>query len=85
VGSKVWFLLNNNEGYPPMQLDKNGSMGFPYQKLWMNFGPWMNEQMYYVQGAVMLLFMTILFFTLYKVERNDVNKFQIVRKFESLN
>lgn len=85
LGSKVWFLLNNNEGYPPMQLDKNGSMGFPYQKLWMNFGPWMNEQMYYVQGAVMLLFMAILFFTLYKVERNDVNKFQIVRKFQSLN
>jgi hypothetical protein len=82
IGSKIWFLLNKNEGYPPMHLDKNGSMGFPYQKLWMNIGPWMSEPMYYVQAAVWLIFMVILFFTLYKVERNNADKIQLVRKFK---
>ena len=61
-----------------MHLDKNGCMGFPHQKFWMNIGPWMSQQMYYVQGSVLLLFMGILVLTLYKV---DFNK--LIRTVES--
>jgi hypothetical protein len=79
--SKIWLLLNNNEGYPPMHLDKNGSSGFPDQKLWLNIGPWMNQLMYYVQGGVMLIFIGILFFMLYKIEFNKSSKIKLIRKY----
>lgn len=82
IASKVWLLLNIYEGNATGNIDKNGSMDFPDQILWMNIGPWMSEQMYYVQGGVMLLFTGILFFMLYKVEVNTLNKLKLVRKFK---
>lgn len=82
AASKVWLLLNIYEGNATGNIDKNGSMGFPDQILWMNIGPWMSEQMYYVQGGVMILFTGILFFMLYKVEVNAFNKLHLVRKFK---
>jgi hypothetical protein len=81
--SKIWLSLSY-EGYPPMQLDKNGSMGFPQQKLWLNIGPWMSEQMYFIQGGIELIVLGILFFMLYKVERNAANKLRIVPKYQLL-
>lgn len=81
VASKVWFLLNNNEGYPPMHLDENGSTGFPDQKLWLSIGPWMNQLMYYVQGGLMLLVLGILFFMLYKIEFKKITKIKLIRKY----
>jgi hypothetical protein len=82
VASKVWLLLNIYEGNATGNFDKNGSIGFPDQILWMNIGPWMSEQMYFVQGGVMILFIGILFFMLYKIEVNTSNKLQLVRKFK---
>lgn len=82
AASKVWLLLNIYEGNATGNIDKNGSMGFPDQILWMNIGPWMSEQMYYVQGVVMILFTGILFFMLYKIEVDAFNKLHLVRKFE---
>ena len=82
VASKVWLLLNIYEGNASGNFDKNGSMDFPDQILWMNIGPWMSEQMYYVQGGVMLLLTGVLFFMLYKVEVDKYNKLHIIPKFK---
>lgn len=80
VASKLWLLLNIYESNSTLNLDKNGSMGFPSQILWMNIGPWMSEQMYYIQGGVMLLFIGILFLMLYKIEVNG--KIRLIRKYQ---
>lgn len=85
IASKVWLFLNIYEPNSTLNVDKNGSIGFPSQILWMNIGPWMNEQMYYIQGAVMLLFIGILFFMLYKIELNGFKKMKFVRKYQILN
>jgi hypothetical protein len=84
VASKIWLLLNIYEGNASGNFDKNGSMDFPDQILWMNIGPWMSEQMYYVQGGVMILFTGILFFMLYKFEVDKFNKLHLIRKFKIL-
>lgn len=84
AASKIWLLLNIYKSDSTINLDKNGSIGFPGQLFWMNIGPWMSEQMYYVQGSAMLLFTGILFFMLYKIEVNGFNKLQLVRKFNML-
>lgn len=83
VASKIWLTLNLYANNPPAKLDKNGSLGFPDQVLWMNIGPWMNEQMYYVQGAVMVLFTAILFMFLYKIQFSN-NKILFLKKFQPL-
>lgn len=85
VASKIWLLLNIYDSNSTINLDKNGSIGFPAQLLWMNIGPWMNEQMYYVQGGVMLIFVGILFLMLYKIEVNESNKLHFVRRYQISN
>jgi len=85
IASKVWLLLNIYAPNSTLNVDKNGSIGFPSQILWMNIGPWMNERMYYVQGGVMLLFIGILFLVLYKVELNGFKKLKFVRKYQIFN
>lgn len=81
--SKIWLVLNPPAGtYNSMNLDRNGCMGFPDQKMWMHIGPWMNEEMYYIQGGVMLLLMAILFFMLYKFQFNDRNKIVLVARYK---
>ena len=82
ITSKIWLSFNNYADYPPMQLDKNGSIGFPHQKLWMNIGPWMNEQMYFFQGAILLAFMAIIFALLYKIKITESKKIQLTRRYD---
>ncbi len=79
--SKIWLLLNNNDDFSGMQLDKNFSMGFPHQKFWMNIGPWMSQQMYYLQGGGVLLLLAILFFMFYKIEVKRITKVRVVRRY----
>lgn len=78
--SKVWLELNNYQDYPPMRLDKNGSMGLPHQKFWMNLGPWMSDQMYFIQGSFCLLVMGVLFFMFYKINTAN-NKLSVTQRF----
>lgn len=80
--SKIWLILNNFEAYPPMQLDKNGCMGMPHQKFWMHIGPWMNEQMYFVQGGIFLIICGLLFVLLYKTEKSPTGKWIISAKYK---
>lgn len=82
--SKIWLLLNTNKIAYRMNFDKNGSMDFPDQKFWMNFGPWMNEQMYYIQGGAIIIILLILIFTLYKIKINGPKIIQLVPKFKSV-
>ena len=80
VASKLWLLLNIYKSNSTLNIDKNGNMGFPSQILWMNIGPWMSEQMYYIQGGVMLLFIGILFLMLYKIDVNG--KVRFIRRYQ---
>lgn len=81
--SKIWMLLNPSPTEPyNMQLDKNGSMGFPDQKLWMHVGPWMSEQMYYIQAAGILVILLLLFFILYKIGFNEKRKLQLTARYK---
>ncbi len=82
--SKIWHSLNVTTDNSSLNIDKNGSLGFPSQLLWMNIGPWMSERMYFVQGAVMLLFIAILFFMLYKFQMNEFKKVRLVRRYQIL-
>lgn len=85
IASKIWLTLNIYEGNVTATFDENGCMGFPDQILWMNVGPWMSEQMYYVQGGVMLIIIIIIFFMLYKIEMDKSNnKIHLVRKYRNL-
>lgn len=81
VASKIWLSLNIYDQYMTQELDRNGCLNFPGQIMWMNFGPWMNEQMYYVQGGAMLVFTGILFLMLYKVEMKKITKIRLVKKY----
>lgn len=84
AASKIWLSLNIYDSNSTINLDKDGIIGFPGQLLWMNIGPWMSEKMYFVQGGVMLLFIGILFLTLFKIERNEFNKLKLIRKYQIL-
>ena len=45
--SKVWWIFNI-----PASADHSMVLEFPYQKLFMNYGPWMNQDMYMIHGLV---------------------------------
>lgn len=81
IVSKFWLKLNLYDYFGWGETDENGNLGFPDQILWMNLGPWMNTQMYYVQGGITIILFAILFFTLYKVERNNEGKLQVIKIF----
>ena len=81
VASKIWLPLNYRGQYKSMQLDKNGSMGFPDQKLWLNIGPWMSEYMYCVQGILILVALFILFIILYKIKISNTKRPQLVKRY----
>jgi len=61
--SKIWFPINAVEL-------RGDSRQFPFQRFFMNHGPWMNATMYLAQGAAVLL--TFLF--LYSVFRERSNE-----------
>lgn len=82
VASKIWMLLNDRGGYLYTELDKNGSLGFPDQKLWLNVGPWMSESMYYLQGVLILGAMLVLFLLLYKIKRGETTGLQLAKRYQ---
>ena len=51
--SKFWLTVHDKSW------DGN-SLTFPKQNYFMNYGPWMNEQMYQLQGVVVVIFFVIL-------------------------
>jgi hypothetical protein len=76
--SKLWLHIGyQNDSCP---VDQNGSVGFPNQKLWLNIGPWMSEQMYYLQGGIMFVVLLLLFFMIYRI-RKDNGKWAIENKW----
>lgn len=81
--SKIWYVLNPDKKQRYfMQLDENGSMGFPDQKLWMHVGPWMSEKMYLIQGAGIILVIILLFFLLYKVEYGSEKRLKFIARYK---
>ena len=50
LGSKVWFSINH-EGFEA----KSHPFSYPAQYYFMNFGPWMADEMYVLQGSVALV------------------------------
>jgi len=46
--SKFWFQINT------VNMNVGTLLEFPQQRLFMNFGPWMSNEMYYVHSAVVI-------------------------------
>ena len=64
LSSKVWLPMNNQ----PL----TGSLlDFPLQYIFMNLGPWMSNQMYIIQGAVVTLIAILFYFLMFRPQRND--------------
>lgn len=80
IASKIWLTMDYKAS---AGIDENGCRDMPDQLFLMNFGPWMSEQMYLIQGFFMLLFLGILFFMIYKIEVTSENKIKITKKIES--
>lgn len=81
--SKIWYVLNpDKQKRYFMQLDENGSMGFPDQKLWMHVGPWMSEKMYQIQGAGIIVVMIFIFFLLYRIEYGKEKRLKFIAKYK---
>lgn len=78
IASKIWLTMDYRA---TAGIDEDGCRDIPDQLLLMNFGPWMSEKMYYIQGAAMILFSVILFFTLYKIEFIGTKELRIKRRF----
>lgn len=55
--SKIWLPINTRplEGSP---------LDFPLQRYFMNHGPWMSNQMYLIQGSIVLL-TAVVFYSLF--------------------
>ncbi|HEX8517518.1 MAG TPA: hypothetical protein VF868_15075 [Bacteroidia bacterium] len=77
ISSKIWLTMDYRAS---AGIDKDGCRDLPDQLLLMNFGPWMNELMYQVQGAVMIIFSILIFITLYRIEIKN-NKVEFIPKF----
>ena len=58
LGSKFWLTVHS-------QPWNGGALIFPQQNYFMNYGPWMNNQMYMIQGSVVIALFFI-FFILFK-------------------
>ena len=52
--SKFWLTVHNKPW-------EGESLAFPKQNYFMHYGPWMNSQMYQIQGAIVLAFFVVLF------------------------
>jgi hypothetical protein len=57
LSTKIWMRMNL-----PAYTDSWQHQRFPFQNLFMNLGPWMNNQMYWIQGCVVLC-TVVLFYT----------------------
>jgi hypothetical protein len=58
IFSKIWFPLGSKQLL-------GGYYEFPYQWYFMNYGPWMSDQMYAIQG-IFVLVSGIIFFIIIK-------------------
>ena len=74
--SKIWLSVNYDMS---CGLDKNGTIAFPNQKFFMNLGPWMSKEMWLLQGIVLAVFLTIIFFILNRIEIK--NGIRSIKKF----
>ena len=50
--SKIWMLINTTKSMPS---DPSNFLEFPWQKYFMNAGPWMSNEMYIVHGIAVAL------------------------------
>lgn len=57
--SKVWFPINSGSW-----AGKSDPLQYPLQYLFMNMGPWMSNQLYLLQGAIVVITGLALYFTL---------------------
>ncbi len=69
-GSKAWLTIHSRPW-------DGGALVFPQQNYFMNYGPWMNNQMYMIQGAVVSI-LFIIFLILFKWDPFKFVKIKIV-------
>jgi hypothetical protein len=76
--SKMWLPINFDSNNLFTTIDSNGAIGFSNQKYWMNFGPWMSENMYYLQLLFLFIFGLLVFFTIRKHKAVPTIDFQTI-------
>ncbi len=78
ISSKIWLIIDLQQ---IVTFDKNGTIDFPNQRFYLNLGPWMSNEMYYLQGLVMIVFSVVLFFVLYRIKKSEKTVVKFERKF----
>lgn len=60
--SRFYINLNHTPNMWKLMEDPNEFLKFPVQRYFMNFGPWVSYDMYYLQSIIFVLFFVIAFF-----------------------
>jgi len=68
LSSKVWININTG-----LIIDSN-YMEFPWQKYFGSYGPWMSNEMYVVQGGLVLVIAMFFYFEFFKQYASSNNK-----------
>jgi len=68
VSSKIWLKIGdvNNSGF-----NADGTIAFPYQKFFMNLGPWISTQMWLLFCVVCALTLLIQLLFLFEIRIAD--------------
>lgn len=60
--SRFYINLNHTPNMWKLMEDPNEFLKFPVQRYFMNFGPWISYEMYYLQAIIFVLILVIAFF-----------------------
>ena len=63
--SKIWYPINQE----PMQSYKDAYLSYPWQNYFMNSGPWMAYEVYYIKVVLSIIIFLVVFF----IQRNSTN------------
>jgi hypothetical protein len=73
IQSRFYIKINNTSNFWKLMEDPSEYLKFPVQRYFMNFGPWVSEQMYWIQLILFLLLIGI-YFLFYKMSNNLKSK-----------
>ncbi len=80
ISSKIWMKIGNvsNSGFNP-----DGTIAFPYQKFFMNLGPWISTEMWLLFCIVFTVALLLQFLFLFRIKFTN-GKLSAIKIFENL-
>jgi hypothetical protein len=80
LSSKVWLKIGDvsNSGF-----NTDGTVAFPFQKFFMNLGPWMSTEMWQLFLVVFIAAVIINFFTFFSIKFTE-GKIQLNKRFSEI-